>query len=783
MAANAVDAERGCALSAGPYAEGAQAYWRNGFGNPIPVGQGGESEGWAWFARRKSNPVSGYTGEKHADVRVSWPDLMAWTETHGRVNIGLKLQHGLLALDVDGYDGKVGVATLEAAEAALGPLPVTVVSTSRGAMGESQRSGIRLFKVPVSARFQRAQRVLRETYGRHVDVLHAGHRYAVVWPSVHPEGGTYRWWWSDGREIEGAPSLSDVAELPEAWLHLLCDRSEAPVAAVGSVPSAPASTFGFTLPSDRGELRSFTMEQAQAFCADAVTALRTAGHGDINRLLNDAACVFSHFVPAFWSPDEVGAWLLGWQREAWVASGRADDRDYDAARATIASGFGQTSDRWVAQLVADAPGGFAPSFEEQIHSGTLGRPEGGAVDPLDGLWCEFLDLDGLATLRPAEPLIKGLLYRETLTSITGAYGSLKTFVALDIALCVASGTTWHQREVRKGKVWYLLAEGVSGLRDRVSAWRDEWALWNDAETSPLDLSGFRVLPRAVQVKDDTAWAMLCHLAARERPDLIVVDTKARFTAGYEENSASETGDVVARIDALKRLSGGTVLVVHHTGWSGDRMRGSSAWGGALDTDILVEKTGDDSAPRAVVKVVKQKDAEPLKPFELQTRKVDLGVDVDGEIVTSLAFDANPLETPGESAADFVTGALDLRVEKHSEALVDLVAVMESIAPADAQFGVTFVQVRDLMMVGKTNLHPAVRGRVSRGAHAGQRGYWKVDLQQAWQYAAAYGWLVLAETPSKFKIIAEQNRAAELESWRQRTALRVAAEEADKTGQS
>ncbi len=78
MEADAVDAERWCAVTDGPYATGAPIYWRNGFGNPVPVGMGGEDEGWAWFSRRKTRPASGYTGEKNADVTVSWPDLNAW---------------------------------------------------------------------------------------------------------------------------------------------------------------------------------------------------------------------------------------------------------------------------------------------------------------------------------------------------------------------------------------------------------------------------------------------------------------------------------------------------------------------------------------------------------------------------------------------------------------------------------------------------------------------------------------------------------------------------------
>lgn len=543
-------------------------------------------------------------------------------------------------------------------------------------------------------------------------------------------------------------------------------------------PDQTPAGSGFILPS-RTETRAFTRAQAEAFCSGAWLALEAAPRGAINERLNVAAATMSHFVPEFWSAQDVESWLVEGQRRAWVAAGGADDGDYGAAISTIRSGLGQTSDPWRAVLAADAPATFGGRLDPDGAPLPAGSQE--MADAVERLHAEMLDLDGLARLPRPEPLIRDLLFRNTLASVTGAYGSLKTFVALDMALSIASGTAWHGHAVSRGDVWYLLAEGVAGLRRRVEAWQDEWARWHEGEA--LDLDGFRVLPRAVQAASGPEWSVLVELARRRRPALIVIDTKARFSVGLEENSASETALLVARVDELKAASGGTVLVVHHTGWSGDRMRGSSAWGGALDTDVLVEKTGSDREPRAAVKVVKQKDAEPLAPFELAARVVLLGMDAEGDEVTSLAFNQDPFADNDRytvSAADQIAGALDIKEEKHPEVLADLVAVMENIAPSGAAFGASQADAKRLMVAGVgKDIHPAVRRRVRSGKLAGLRGYHEPEVRHAFQYAAAYGWLEPAESPSKFTIRDETSRETALAKWREdREAER--AQEVDKT---
>ncbi len=342
----------------GPYAASAREYWRNGWTNPLPIGT---------EPGRKKSPPSGYTGE---DGRVvSWPDLETWCESLGHVNVGQRLKRGQLGLDVDDYAGKSGGTTLKRAVAELGPLPATVVSTSRGVISDEQLSGIRFYKVPVGRTFRGAQTKLKNRFGEHLDVVHHGHRYAVVWPSVHPEGGTYQWWTTDGQAVEGVPSAAELPELPGVWVEFLADGpSDQPQDY--SVPrdvrqaDTLADPNGFTLP---GQLRLFTRAEALAFVTPKMVELRQAAHGDINRALRDAALQLAHFRAVWpdWSDRTLTQWLLDAQRHAWVTTnGRADDRDYDDALSTIRRGLAAPTD-WRATPKAEAaPGPAAAPMPE-----------------------------------------------------------------------------------------------------------------------------------------------------------------------------------------------------------------------------------------------------------------------------------------------------------------------------------------------------------------------------------------------------------------------------------
>lgn len=188
-------------------------YRKAGWGGTIPLPY-----------KEKHPPPTGFTGH-----RAEYPDveqLKKWMNA-GRSNIGLRLagvdnEFEIVGIDVDHYKKggkhKKGGDQLTDLEKTLGNLPATWVSSSR----TDGRSGIRYYRVPRGLAF-------RGQIDKDIECISKGYRFAVVWPSIHPEGGTY-WWFppgvlphAEGRELwDGTlPCAKDLSILPEKWLTYL----------------------------------------------------------------------------------------------------------------------------------------------------------------------------------------------------------------------------------------------------------------------------------------------------------------------------------------------------------------------------------------------------------------------------------------------------------------------------------------------------------------------------------------------------------------------------------
>ena len=155
----------------------------------------------------------------------------------------------------------------------------------------------------------------------------------------------------------------------------------------------------------------------------------------------------------------------------------------------------------------------------------------------------------------------------------------------------------------QGPVLYIIAEGVTGLRQRVRAWED------CADTRTM----VAFLPVAVQFLSALDLAAVIELARDLQPVLIVVDTQARVTVGADENSARDMGELVAAADRLRQATGACVLFVHHESRAGENMRGSTALEGAAATIVRVTKDGTQLRAENI----KQKDAAPFDPIRLR----------------------------------------------------------------------------------------------------------------------------------------------------------------------
>ena len=220
---------------------------------------------------------------------------------------------------------------------------------------------------------------------------------------------------------------------------------------------------------------------------------------------------------------------------------------------------------------------------------------------------------------PPEFLVDGLIETDTLGLIFGDPGCGKSFMAVDLALCVASGADFHGHPVKQGPVFYIAGEGHNGLVRRFHAW---------AVHRSLALAGVPMFKseRAAQFLDGASAQAVARsvadLADRHGPPaLIVVDTLARNFGAGDENSTQEMGAFVAAMDDLRsNWPGSVILIVHHSGHAEkQRARGAMALKGALDFEYRLEKDG----LALTLANTKMKDAEPPADLFFSLASVDL----------------------------------------------------------------------------------------------------------------------------------------------------------------
>lgn len=217
----------------------------------------------------------------------------------------------------------------------------------------------------------------------------------------------------------------------------------------------------------------------------------------------------------------------------------------------------------------------------------------------------------LKKIPPPVPVIDGVIFLDNLARLSSEPGRGKTFLALDMALCVATGTPWHGHKVRQGRVLYLVGEGLSGLNQRVEAWESY-----HRKAVPEGAVEWLDLPLELHDPEGIDPDGLATYVQEEGFTVVIVDTQARYTAGMEENSNSEVGVLVKNLDRLKKAVGACILLIHHVTIGTDRPRGASALNGAIDTELILVSGGG----RGVVKLQnpKQKNAAEHPDMEFTT---------------------------------------------------------------------------------------------------------------------------------------------------------------------
>jgi len=243
--------------------------------------------------------------------------------------------------------------------------------------------------------------------------------------------------------------------------------------------------------------------------------------------------------------------------------------------------------------------------------GNLKDPEARAALPV----FRTLSLDDLDNLPDPEWLVNGILPADALTTLYGAPGSTKSFFALDLACCVASGEKYNGREVKQGVALYCVGEGLRGLKWRVEAWK---LAHPDADFAALD-ANLIIVPHAVRLLESTEQSMLLNTAKEiaETRDLrmFIIDTWARSLTGGDENSAQDAGVAIDVCERVRTETGASPFIVHHSGADGLRERGSTALRGASDCTLHMQR--EETSGVITLTCKKSKDSEPFSPIRFK----------------------------------------------------------------------------------------------------------------------------------------------------------------------
>lgn len=235
-------------------------------------------------------------------------------------------------------------------------------------------------------------------------------------------------------------------------------------------------------------------------------------------------------------------------------------------------------------------------------------------------------------------VVKGIIPASSLCSIYGASGSYKSFLAGSWACHVSTGRHWGGRRVAHGAVLYVVGEGGIGVPRRVKAWE----VVHGEQVKNLYLVNRPIFPAVPLDVDEMVIAASQVERETGKPvRMIILDTLARCFGGNDENDSRDMGAFVRGCDELKRRTGATVLVVHHSGKDETKgARGSSAFRASLDAEYRIRRE-DAGSEALVISCTKMKDAEELKEAAYDLRVVELFTDADGELITSLVVVDKP----------------------------------------------------------------------------------------------------------------------------------------------
>ncbi len=160
-----------------------------------------------------------------------------------------------------------------------------------------------------------------------------------------------------------------------------------------------------------------------------------------------------------------------------------------------------------------------------------------------------------SAIKPPTWIVPNIL-PQGLAVLAGRPKGGKSWLALKLALSVASGTEFLGNDCKPGKVLYAALEDTPyRLKSRIGK------LWDDDRTVPADLHATTDIPRL----DATGLPVLEAWVQEHRPRLIILDTwaKCKASGDSKKNAYEQDVEIASRIKKLADENECCILLLHH----------------------------------------------------------------------------------------------------------------------------------------------------------------------------------------------------------------------------
>ena len=241
---------------------------------------------------------------------------------------------------------------------------------------------------------------------------------------------------------------------------------------------------------------------------------------------------------------------------------------------------------------------------------------------------------------PVNWLVEGVIPEKSFVALYGPPASFKSFIAMDIAECIASGRDWLGNKINgTGPVLYIAGEGHGGIGARIAAIKQHHNTPDDAQVyvvrSQINLRSsvddFLALISAID-------ELVKELGVDLR--MIIIDTLARAFGGGNENSSDDMGAFIQATGKIQNRYRCSLMLLHHAGKDTTKgLRGHSSLLGAVDTQMEIMRFPETS--KGVILMSKQKDGEDGQRYGFEAITVDIDrSDLGLENGSSLVIEAS-----------------------------------------------------------------------------------------------------------------------------------------------